>query len=148
MVMYAEFGQLELKQLHNHIYRQAMQSIRDNLPGLPPEQRAQVLDLVYCAICHYHQAISPTIEGGTARSMQPELSQLKALMAERGNKIDTRRWSRQWYQIWNLIIDEIRQVDSMALAPVDGWIQEYFDRHDGNSRNSQKELPASALGNT
>lgn len=127
-VLYAEFNEQQLKQVHSHLYREVMNRVREQFPKMPPERRAKLRDLVYCALCHYHQAISPNLDGSPVRSMQPDLSQLKHLMAERGSGIETRRWGRQWQDVWDLIIDTIRDVDRDALTPVEDWIQRYFEK--------------------
>ena len=125
MVLYAEYSRSDLMLAHNYIHRAALR-----IP-VKRGQRGKIFDLTYCALCQYRDSISPTIEGDTSRSMQPDLKALKTLMADRGRSIETRRWGEEWRGVWESIIDEIRSADRCALAPVEDWIQEYFERRAG-----------------
>lgn len=132
-VLYMPAGELsepELMQVHNHLYRQIMRKLAELHPDMAPEKKAKVRDLIYCALCHYWQAISPAIEGGTPGSMEPGRGELERMMAGRGNRIETRYWSRTWRPLWLLIIDEIRTVDDEALKPLDKLCGDYFSKQE------------------
>jgi len=129
--------ELEFKQAQNHLYRVCQKKMKDQFPNMPAERQAALLDLIYCALCHYREAISPAIEGGTVRSLSLNTSQVQELgrlMATgRCNRIETRNWSRQWAPLWGLIMDEIKTVDNLCLAPIEAWLERYWE----NVRNER-----------
>lgn len=129
-VLYGDFGAADLMQAHNHLYRVCMPVVDEQFPNMAPERKGKVRDLIYCALCHYHEAISPCFDGGRARSMDPDLKQLRALMTGRGQNIETRYWSREWRPVWALIIEKIQDVDQQGLARIEEWIDEYFDKRE------------------
>lgn len=118
----------DLLQIHNHLYKVVVRKVDQEFPIMPPERKSKIYDLVHCALSHYYDAISPSIDGQTPRNMVPRAQEVSAFMTGRGNPIDTRNFSRQWRPIWVLIINEVSAIDSQALKPLDNWIGLYFAR--------------------
>lgn len=125
-----EMSEAELMQIHNYLYRVCLKKIDSHFPNMAPEKKAKVRDLIYCAICHYWEAISPAIQGGTPGSMMARAEDVGKLMASRGNRIETHRYSRDYGPVWQLIINEIRAVDDEALKPLDKWCGDYFSKQE------------------
>ncbi len=116
----------DLNRVHDYLYKKVVRAAAERFPGLKPERRSRLYDLSYCALCHYFEAISPSIDGQTPRSMAPKAAEVGKLMKSRGNAIETRYWSKEWRPLWMLIIDEVRAIDEVALAPLDEWAVRYF----------------------
>lgn len=125
-----EMSEAELMQIHNHLYRVCIRKIDSQFPNMAPEKKSKIRDLIYCAICHYWEAISPAIQGGTPGSMSARAEDVGKMMASRGNRIETRYWSRTWRPLWLLIINEIRTVDDEALKPLDKWCGDYLSKQE------------------
>jgi hypothetical protein len=78
---------------------------------MQPEKCSYLRAMIYAAICHYWDAVSPGIDGTRIKSMDPRHKDVGEIMAKYG-KIDTRNWSREWRPMWNVIIEEIKNVDN------------------------------------
>lgn len=126
-----EASHADVMQIQNHLYRICMKNLQQQHPSTPPERRAAMMDLIYCALCHYRESISPAIEGQTPKTMDLTSSQVNEvgrLMASRDRNIDTRNWSRQWKYIWQIIMSEISKIDDQSLRPLDKWIGDYIQK--------------------
>ncbi len=121
-------GQEDMRIIENHLYRVCMKQIQTRLPKLPPERRAKLAGLIRCALSHYHAAISPGIEGGTPRSMDPKPADVGRLMAQLDQRIETRNWSREYRPMWRVVIKEVQSIDSQALVPLDLWVADYWHK--------------------
>lgn len=125
-----EASHQDLIQLENKLYSACIKKIQLLFPKMAPEKRAHLRSIIYCAICQYRESISPAIEGGTpsgtdlTRGEVAEVGRIAA--AKYGQRIDTRNWSTEYKPMWNLIINEIKVLDEMALAPLDKWCGDYF----------------------
>jgi len=138
-VLYMPVGEMsesELMQIRNHLYRVCIRKIDSQFPNMAPEKKSKIRDLIYCAICHYWEAISPAIQGGTPGSMSARADDVGKMMASRGNRIETHRYSRDYGPVWQLIINEIRIVDDAALKPLDKWCGEYFQKLEEQKREA------------
>ena len=124
---HGDASERDLMQVHNYLYKTVVKKVDEHFPNLPPEKKSKIYDLVHCAISHYYETISSSIDGLTPKNMVPRAQEVGKYMAARGNHIDTRRFSREWLHIWRVIIVQISNADSDALEPLDNWIQNYFD---------------------
>jgi len=97
---------------------------------MKPEKRSFLRAMIYAAICHYWDAVSPGIDGTKIKSMDPKHKEVAELMAKHGKSIDTRNWSREWRPMWNLIIEEIKSIDNELLKPLDTQIELFIEKRD------------------
>jgi hypothetical protein len=56
---------------------------------MQPEKRSYLRAMIYAAICHYWDAVSPDIDGSRIKSMDPKHKDVVEIMAKYGKKIDT-----------------------------------------------------------
>jgi hypothetical protein len=132
-VLYIPAGDIaerDLIQIHNYLYKTCHPKLVEQFPNMKPEKRSHLRAMIYCAICHYWDAISPCIEGSKIKSMDADHKAVKEIMEGRDKTICTRRWALEWRPMWNLIIEEIRSIDNELLKPLDKHIEEWIERQD------------------
>ena len=132
-VLYMPAGDIaerDLMQIHNYLYKTCHAKLMAQYPNMKPEKRSHLRAMIYCAICHYWDAVSPCIEGSKIKSMDPDHKAVGEIMAKHGKPICTRRWALEWRPMWNLIIEEIKSIDNELLKPLDKHIEEWIERRD------------------
>lgn len=132
-VLYMPAGDIagsDLTQIHNHLYKVCHGKLVESYPTMKPEKRSFLRAMIYAAICHYWDAVSPGIDGTKIKSMDPKHKEVAELMAKHGKSIDTRNWSREWRPIWTLIIEEIRSIDNELSKPLDAHIEQFIEKRE------------------
>ena len=123
-----EIAERDLMQILNYLYKVCDARVSEQFPNMRANKRGHLAAFVYCAVCHYWDAVSPTLDGGPMRSMNADHKAVKEVMDKYQKPIITRRWQGEWKPLWDLIISEIKKVDNAALKPLDAHIEETIER--------------------
>lgn len=132
-VLYMPAGDIaskDLIQIHNYLYKTCYKKLLELFPNMQPEKRSYLRAMIYTAICHYWDAVSPGIDGTRIKSMSPQHKYVVEIMAKYGKKIDPRNWSREWRPMRNPIIEEIKAIDNELLKQLDTHIEAFIEKRE------------------
>ena len=139
-VLYMPAGDIAEKNLFavlEYLNRVCKGQLDKQFPIKGKSKKEYLEPLVYCALSHYWNAISPALDGSAIGSMNADYKFVHEIMDKFNKPIITRRWQGEWKGVWDMIINEIRKVDNEALKPLDAHIEQKIEGWSGYKKTEQ-----------